>query len=76
MIRKWLILEAIGTTWSILLGWDDTLFTCKDYCIANHSINAVFENVKDGFSWCLTTVYGHYDDPMKNNLWNELESVC
>ena len=71
----WGTLDATGIAGGILLFWDKRIVEVIETVSGVFSVSCLLKNVKDGFQWIFTGVYGPVVANLKENLWEELGSV-
>ena len=59
----------------MLVFWDSRVLELIEMEIGNFSVSCQFKNVKDGFCWVFTGVYGPIVGRFREDFWEELVTI-
>ena len=71
----WEVLDAVNTTWGVLLLWDKRVVDQVDSKVGMYSMSCRWKSLGDGFKWVGTGVYGPNKGDSRSEFWAELSEV-
>lgn len=72
-IQNWKVLNAIGSSGSIITGLKSHEWQKIDMNISRLSLSVMLESVNKDFKWVITNIYGLHTNEERQILWQELK---